>query len=56
MTDSELMDAYRIAKCDHDATKAGTCDRVDAFIRLTVAARVLATRLRSNEHLIRLHE
>jgi hypothetical protein len=56
MTDNELMHAYHIAKCDHDATKPGTCNRVDAFNRLTVAARVLATRLRINEHLTFLHK
>jgi hypothetical protein len=45
MTDSELIEAYHDAKCDHEATEAGSCSRVEAFIGLLEAERVLASRM-----------
>jgi hypothetical protein len=53
MTDSELIEAYHDAKCDHDAAKAGTCNRVETFIGLLEAERVLASRMEINECLRR---
>jgi hypothetical protein len=44
-SDVELIDAYRKAAYDYDATKAGTCNRVKAFTNFLVAERVLINRL-----------
>jgi hypothetical protein len=41
----ELIDAYRKAARDYDASKAGTGNRVDAYINFLVAERVLINRL-----------
>jgi hypothetical protein len=51
MTDSELIEVYHDAKCDHDASKAGTCNRVETFIELLEAERVLASQMEINERL-----
>jgi hypothetical protein len=42
MIDIDLIDAYHNAKCAHNASTAGTCRRVDSFIRFLVAERALA--------------
>jgi len=41
----ELIDAYRKAARDYDASKAGTGNRVNAYIDYLVAERVLINRL-----------
>ena len=44
-SDVELIDAYRKAARDYDASKAGTGNRVNAYIDYLVAERVLINRL-----------
>jgi hypothetical protein len=54
MIDIALIDAYINAKCAHDASTAGTCRRVDSFIRLLVAEKALAIQLGADLSLWRL--
>ena len=45
MTDNELVDAYHAARCSHDASRACSPGRVEAFIHLASAEAALVHRL-----------
>jgi hypothetical protein len=49
MTDDELIDAYQGAMITYDATEIGR--RVEVFIDMLVAERVLVTRLGVGQHM-----